>query len=324
MNNLVFQNISKIIERDSKATTYKYALLRGVIDIIQDNSPYISFIDGRVHFPTGLLIEKWMIYYYPILESSIYIPQINGSANLAFNTQMRKIINEYNNGRGGYSAFYNDIRNKGIPDGLHSDFIELAKKLSNTITTMPMKYIGRSVNNDFYSIFFKWAEFSVNASKNKLSLYNVLNEVLKSPITQRDVDESREIYANILKRQGNVFCVWSGAKIASLKEANIDHVIPFSVWKNNDLWNLLPATPKINNKKLDKIPAPEFIEKRKNAIIDYWGIINTNQVERFQKEIAVALLGNNSISDWEKVGISQLQKSCNYLIETRGFDAWKI
>lgn len=374
MNNLVFQNISKIIERDSKATTYKYALLRGVIDIIQDNSPYISFIDGRVHFPTGLLIEKWMIYYYPILESSIYIPQINGSANLAFNTQMRKIINEYNNGRGGYSAFYNDIRNKGILDGLHSDFIDLAKKLSNTITTMPMKYIGRSVYNDFYSIFkfekaaslrrinqidiqfliqkfgtfsipndyyeafkflgsfisgqdsifFKWAEFSVNASKNKLSLYNVLNEVLKSPITQRDVDESRKIYTDILKRQGNVFCVWSGAKIASLKEANIDHVIPFSVWKNNDLWNLLPATPKINNKKLDKIPAPEFIEKRKNAIIDYWGIINTNQVERFQKEIAVALLGNNSISDWEKVGISQLQKSCNYLIETRGFDAWKI
>jgi hypothetical protein len=71
MNKEVFYNISKIIERDSKSTTYKFALLRGVIDIIQDNSPYISFADNRVHMPPGLLIEKWLIYYYPILESTV-------------------------------------------------------------------------------------------------------------------------------------------------------------------------------------------------------------------------------------------------------------
>ena len=40
--NETFINISKIIERDSKSTTYKYALLRGTIDIIQDNSPFIE------------------------------------------------------------------------------------------------------------------------------------------------------------------------------------------------------------------------------------------------------------------------------------------
>ena len=56
MNNEIFCNISKIIERDSKTTTYKFALLRGVIDIIQDNSPYISFSENRLQIPTGLLI----------------------------------------------------------------------------------------------------------------------------------------------------------------------------------------------------------------------------------------------------------------------------
>jgi hypothetical protein len=55
MDNTVFTNISKIIERDSKTTTYKFALLRGVIDIIQESSPYISFSNNRVFFPTGLL-----------------------------------------------------------------------------------------------------------------------------------------------------------------------------------------------------------------------------------------------------------------------------
>ncbi|MGB6084909.1 hypothetical protein [Moheibacter sp.] len=87
MNNQVFYNISKIIERDSKSTTYKFALLRGVIDIIQENSPYIRIEDNRLYIPTGLLIEKWLLYYYPILESQTIIPQINGEANLAFGNQ---------------------------------------------------------------------------------------------------------------------------------------------------------------------------------------------------------------------------------------------
>jgi len=41
MQNPIYQNIAKLIERDSKFTTYKFALVRGVIDIVQDNSPYI-------------------------------------------------------------------------------------------------------------------------------------------------------------------------------------------------------------------------------------------------------------------------------------------
>jgi hypothetical protein len=79
-----FSNISKLIERDSKATTYKFALLRGTIDLVQENSLFLEFKDGRVHCPIGLLIEKWMIYYYPIFDSKNKIPQIHGHAKLSF------------------------------------------------------------------------------------------------------------------------------------------------------------------------------------------------------------------------------------------------
>jgi hypothetical protein len=368
MNNEVFYNISKIIERDSKTTTYKFALLRGVIDIIQDNSPYISFVGDRVQMPIGLLIEKWLIYYYPILQSQISIPQINGNTQLAFNFQLKKIITEYEI-RGGFSVFYNDLKNKGIPEDLQNDFFELAKKLKDTITTMPMKYIGRSLSNDFYSIFnyenqrlnksssidienlikgfgtfsipyqyyeafkilgsfingqdsilFKWAEFSVNASSNNLSVNKVLNEVLKTPITLRDIKESKKLYKDILKKEGNVYCVWTRKKITNY---DIDHMIPFSIWRNNDLWNLLPSDAKINNQKRDKIPSPEIIEKQKDLITDYWEIIFESQSKRFQKEIQVALLGNHSFDSWKSNGILQLQNSCNYLIENRGFSEWK-
>jgi hypothetical protein len=369
MNNEVFYNISKIIERDGKTTTYKYALLRGVIHIIQDNSPYISFKENRVQIPTGLLIEKWLMYYYPILQSQTPIPQINGETNLAFSNQLNKLILDYE-ARGGFSVFYNDLKNKGIPEDLQSDFFELAKKIRDTITKMPMKYIGRSITNDFYSIFnyenqtirrktkidietiikefgtfsipfeyyeafrilgsfingqdsilFKWAEFSVNASGNNLSVHKVLNEVLKSPITLRDIKESKKLYKEILQKEGNVFCVWTGRKISNY---DIDHLIPFSVWKNNDLWNLLPSDSRINNLKRDKIPTPEIIERQKSLIIDYWGIIYEHQSKRFQKEIQVALLGNYSFDSWKNSGISQLQNNCKYLIENRGFEGWKI
>ncbi len=370
MNNEVFYNISKIIERDSKTTTYKFALLRGVIDIIQDNSPYISFTENRVHFPTGLLIEKWILYYYPILESKTIIPQINGETNLAFENSFLKIISSYK-GNNGFSAFYNDLKNKGIPKNLHSDFFELAKKLRDTITKMPMKYIGRSISNDYYSIFnfengvlrkgnsnidiefliqnfgtfsipteyyeafkilgsfingqdsilFKWAEFSVNASREKLSIHKVLNEVLTSPITEREIKESKRIYKEILQKQGSVYCVWTGKKIVKY---DIDHLIPFSVWKNNDLWNLLPSNSTTNNHKRDKIPSPELIEKQKELILDYWEILNENQSQRFKKEIQVALLGNNAFNSWKETGIKQLQSSCDYLISKRGFEEWKI
>jgi len=73
------KNINTIIERDSKDTTYKFALLRGTIEIIQEKSPYQKFEDNRVILPVGLLILKWLEYYYPIIEKEL--PQRNGGTN---------------------------------------------------------------------------------------------------------------------------------------------------------------------------------------------------------------------------------------------------
>lgn len=370
MRNDVFSNINKIIERDSKTTTYKFALLRGVIDIIQDNSPYINFSNNRAIFPIGLLVEKWLLYYYPILEASDNIPQINGKLRLAFEIQFKKLISEYSK-IGGLSAFYNDLKRGQIPSILNEDFLQLTKVIKDTIIRMPMKYIGRSISDEYYSIFefesiskrkksekvdieylitnygifsipfeyyevfkilgsfingqdailFKWAEFSVNASGKNLSVEKVIGEVLKSPITDRDIKESKRIFESILKKQGKVYCVWTGVPISKYQ---VDHLIPFSIWKNNDLWNLLPSRPIINNQKRDKIPSNHLIEKRKDLIIHYWELLNKNQPERFQKEIQISLLGNNSDRNWQEKAYIHLQNSCKYLINNRGYTEWNI
>ncbi|MEZ7496604.1 HNH endonuclease domain-containing protein [Leeuwenhoekiella aequorea] len=340
-----------------------------MIDLIQENSPYLLVSSDRVQIPTGLLIEKWLLYYYPILESHTPIPQINGSANLAFREPFIQLIDWYRP-RGCFSAFYNDLKNKEIPATIQDPFFNLLKKIRDTITKIPMKYIGRSISDAYYSIFeyqnkrlrrpehldleylilefgsfsiprdyyetfkilgsfiggqdailFKWAEFSLNASGQELSVKRVLNEVLKSPITARHIAESKKLYQDILNTQGQVHCVWTGKRIGRYA---LDHVIPFSIWKNNDLWNLLPSAINVNAAKSDKIPAPELIERQRDRILEYWKLLHENQQRRFKKEIQVALLGNHAFDTWKQEGITQLQNSCNYLIETRGFEALEV
>ena len=69
MNSFSIKDLAKIIERDSKDATYKFALLRGTIEIIQENDNYKSASEQGITFPVGLLILKWIEYYYPILSS---------------------------------------------------------------------------------------------------------------------------------------------------------------------------------------------------------------------------------------------------------------
>ncbi|MDB5004377.1 MAG: hypothetical protein JWQ34_2602 [Mucilaginibacter sp.] len=363
MDQQTFKHINQILARDSKSTTYKFALLRGTIDLIEDNSPFIIVKNDRAHFPLGLLIEKWLLYYYPLVA----VPQINGQAQLAFAAQLQRLVSFYEL-RGGFSAFYNDLKNKGIPTELQPLFLALVRKLAATITQMPMKYIGNSIYNNYYGIYqyergpskrttildaeylirnfgtfsipldyyeafqvlgsfitgqdailFKWAEFSVQASRQTLSVTQVLNEVLKSPITARDIAESKALYKSILQTDGKVRCVWSGD---TLTRYDIDHIIPFTIWKNNDLWNLLPARPDLNNQKRDKIPSPTLIDNRRELITHYWELIFQHKKQRFQKEIQVALLGYQTQSDWHELAITQLKQSCDYLINSRGFEGW--
>jgi hypothetical protein len=218
--------------------------------------------------PLGLLIEKWLLYYYPLVN----VPQINSSTQLAFAAQMKTMVSFYEL-RGGFSAFYNDLKNKGIPAELHILFFDLVKKLRTTIIQMLMKYIGTSIYGKHYGIYefergpalkastvdaeylirscgtfsipleyyeafqvlgsfvngqdailFKWAEFSVQASGHTMSVTQVLNEVLKSPVTTRDIAESKALYREILKTDGKVHCVWSGDVISRY---DIDHIIPY-------------------------------------------------------------------------------------------------
>ncbi|MEX0844251.1 MAG: HNH endonuclease domain-containing protein, partial [Balneolaceae bacterium] len=369
----VLKNINQIIERDSKDTTYKFALLRATIEVIQQKSPHSIIKNDRVSMPVGLLVLKWLEYYYPIVEARL--PQKNGddldSNTLTFRSQFEEITDHYKS-IGGYDVFYKDFLKCRYPDEMNDLIYSLCKKIRDTITKQPMRYIGSSISDNFYSIYKKeeggprlskpqkldvefmierfgrytipldyftvfeylgsfitgthsilinWAEFTKEKSNRSLSLQKILPIILQSPLDERDTKISSDIFDNYLSEHGNLFCVWSGKTIRGNR--NIDHLLPFSVWRNNDLWNLLPSTAKMNSDKKDRIPGTLLLESSKDRIISYWKYIHKSEPEIFRKELKISLIADNS-SNWENAAFNSLKEKSRYLIETRGFEEFNL
>ncbi len=373
-----FKTINTIIERDSKDTTYKYALLRGAVEISQEYQHLKSENGDRVEFPLGLLVEKWLLYYYLFIENDI--PQKareceKGAKQISFRRTFRKITDYYSS-NGKFSEFYKDYMKGSLPPPMVPVFRKLVKEIRTTITQYPMKHLGYSATKRHYSVFdydrdvvvpsgkfsvdrdalirhfgtyslsheydlifevlgsfiagedavlFQWAEFTRAASDGNVSLAGALEKLRTFPITEHDVEPVRSFYETLLQDQAVLTCAWSGRPIKSRKSLHIDHLLPFSVYRNNDLWNLLPSTDRVNQDKKDKIPSLACIESCRPAIVRYWGLLREEYPQRFDREISLSLTGGlvPGSSDWEEVSIRCLKEKCRYLIEVRGFDAWE-
>ena len=365
----VFLNINKIIERESKSSTYKFALLRGTIELIQENSPYIQFHEDKVVIPLGLLMEKWLLYYFPLFANPARIKQISSSPQLAIEPHFLRLIDFYKS-HGGFSAFANDIRYKGIAPEFLPHFSELSLELARTIIRMPMYYLGQSLHGTHNAIFqmaqpvaarkgkqipnkqalidhfgtfsipvayyegfrlfgsfingqdsilMKWALLSEAFTGPPMDAATVLGNLLQSPTSKREVQVSKKVFEEHVRQFGPLHCVWTGRKVGAFV---IDHVIPYAIWRNNDLWNLLPTSDTINKAKRDSIPSPDLIESRKDCILDYWDLLKRKNESQFHAEIKVALLGDDDKTDWKTVAINRLKSTSQYLIDKRGFAEW--
>ena len=63
-------------------------------------------------------------------------------------------------------------------------------------------------------------------------------------------------------------CVWSASRIRS--SPHIDHCFPWARWRNNDLWNLLPARSTINVRKSDRLPSSGAMADARGRMLDWW------------------------------------------------------
>lgn len=377
-----YQKINAIIENDGAASTLKYALLKGTIEICQQYSHFKEIREDRAWYPMGLLVERWLTYFYPLFEGTIFVPQLVGETNLGpskkivFREPLSEIIRHYQD-HGGFSVFYSDFTDGNLSPEVNSQLLKVCKSIRERIIDMPMRHLGYSWHQKEYSIFTlpkrrltlprtmqispeelikhfgkysihrdlaatfesfggfiigeetllsKWADFSLMVARNKgipLDRGEILSLLLKEPETERNVTQVKQFYSRLLKRQGSLPCVWSGKDLTSIHSLDIDHILPFSIWKNNNIWNLLPSDPKTNKEKRDNIPSSELLDQRRDTILAYWTLLYQEFGKTFENEMKLALLGESDFpGNWKIKGFNELKKKCDYLTRTRGLIAW--
>lgn len=350
--------INKIIERDSLSSSYKLALLKGTIFVVNKFDHFITFEDKKAKLPFYFLVEQWFFDYLPFVYDNIK-QQTNEKKAQILNKEIenlyRQLFDTFEseislNWKEIYSVIYYRYHNDKLNETQKSILLKLFKVIRKTIKDNPMKYIGDShyeiffdissakikslnyeefgifcIKEDIYNVFKylgynllglntilkRWVDFTIkiNPKLNRNQIFNYMIYEVQDIL--RDTSDIRKLFNNQI-----IECVWSGKKI---KHFDVDHIIPFSLYFNNDLWNLMPSDKKINNKKRDKIPTPDLIKKRKDIIIYYW----TKYQKSFsyflkQREISLGRFNN------ENEYILSLQNKCDFLINKLGFDYFEI
>lgn len=371
-----FQKLATILELDATDNTYKYALLRAISEICRINTHLMERKGNQVIFPIGLIVEKWLLYYWQIFEYQPFIPQMperyHGKRRdrLQFRDKFDAVIQYYRK-RNGLSQFYNDYLNEEIPDEINTKVLSLMKKIRWSIRRYPMKHLGYSIYHghwqifkpllpypdprkpvtreliihefgkfslpiEYYrvfnlmgdfiigdqSIFTQWAVLTEKFTHKEPTFSEIHDLLRQEPITERQVSKIRNYYKKLL-RKGEIKCTWSRKSIKSPDQLHIDHMIPFSKWKNNDLWNLVPTHSSVNSKKKDKIPSKQLLNKRKQMILEHWQNLEIEFPRQFVSEIKLSLVGySEENTNLYEHAFSSLREIVDDLINSRKYSYW--
>ena len=103
----------------------------------------------------------------------------------------------------------------------------------------------------------------------------------------------------------------------------MDHVIPYSLWLNNDLWNLLPASPAVNHAKSDRLVSRDSLMHSRDLIVHYWETLRGDNPVRFDTELRRALIRRGGeVGGWQSAAFAGLVESVEMLGIQRGLARW--
>ena len=335
------QQIQDIISRDKKVATYKFALLRALCEISRYEAHTVAMFReaDMVLVPMKRIAVRWVYYYWPLLRISV---KQTTSEQLAFETMLR------------------DLPFKSSEFQLLRSFLEtpeakpLLTKISYTIKVGPVKYAGGGTNDIFgfmsksdASVYQELKEIEHGVVSVPLSLWRDINhfshwiedslsiqwaqltEKINQDkkfaqhldlITKSTQEDERTTYLiRKLFKDKKVECVWTGK---SLNEFAVDHMIPWSVWRNNDLWNLLPSDKKVNGKKSDLIPSVKLVKKRFDTIRTYWEQYQDAFPHLFEKELERGL-GLNLDEAFSSMGCEALEQKILKVSLSSGSGVWE-
>lgn len=306
--------IESVLNRDRKVATYKLALFRALAEIATTGYNQARWRSGgSVALPLEAIAKKWLEYFWPLVSSRTFIPQIQGERPtsgkpIAFRRLLGQLAESYRL-KGGLPGFLVASR----AERLDREDLKLSKKvlhlLSRTIRLGPVTFAGgggtpRTVfgfDTETFSIIMdsglwqelclmgswirdaailRWAELTEQISQHTVTSGQVLPLLLAEASPGRNVQDA----AKLMQDTEDISCVWTGENLRP-REVAVDHAIPFSLWHNNDLWNLFPAKRSVNQSKKDKLPAQRVLLARRPAITETWDRYREAYPKRFGAEI---------------------------------------
>ena len=262
-----------------KTNTYKFGLIKSICDQIYDLSD-----DGNGYFlPYEKVFDKFAENYWNLVNRyKLKQMLFNGKSDIS---KVEKIIKEA-------------VRESDIPENISYQSLEISerKTIIRTVTTECKKNVIGALYNDFegklyafdlkgnglflshaayYFIskykmeierlnYYAWARFLEKINDDD-ALVRILDKLELATPHRKDLSLYRDV---LYKEFEEDHCFYCGKKLNN--EIHVDHFIPWTFVKNDNLWNFVLACPRCNLKKKDGLVGEEFvakIERRNNDVL---------------------------------------------------------
>lgn len=335
------QRIEEIVTRDTKDATYKLALLRSLTELAGQHFHDVRWLDdGRVAVPSARIVDQWIRYYWPLFAVDRFIPQKNGEypgsgKPISFRQELTRLVSSFSQS-GGYLA-YREARwmNPSLDRHLRS-------KIQTAIRTGPVvftsgqmfQWMGRGADSHLVlpggfwkelaelghwiepAIRLRWAEETRRFSKQQLPVGEVLSLLSTDYEVDRNVALSRHIFAGVPRLR----CTWTERTLN--RTFDVDHILPYSLWHTNDLWNLVPTDPKVNRQKRDRLVDRAFFLHRRDAVIHAWELQREQAGERFDCELHTLLGRRPDPDNWQHAAFQCLAEAIEATALRRKAERW--
>jgi hypothetical protein len=326
-----------VIVNDAKASTYKLALLRVLVRIADSATGLVEDVDDRtVAVPLGLVALYWIRVFKPLVEAQIpQKPPNRKDTGLGFvkagfsglravSPYSLRVGANFSEAQGtALLAALRDARSTIVHMPAHfitypgradpifvAEPTRAARATSFALDGAFLRSFGRlRVPRHLWQAMGRYATWIEPALLNEWTAlmqgyegagrrsYDEHLTLLRWLEPEHDTRLVRQVALNVRERTGSLFCLWSGRRLH--ERFAVDHCLPFAAWPCNDLWNLFPAHPVLNQVKGDRLPSATSLAGARERILDWWqaAFIESGEVAaRFYAEAAAALPGTLALS----------------------------
>ena len=299
-----------IIVNDVKTSTYKLALLRVLLRIADGSPGSVIYKDDeKVVLPFGLVSLYWLRAYKPLIldAAMLQLPSGNGQPGFAKKGFYQLQDISAFDLKSGYHfsgemahALYQSMKDvRATIKQMPAHYITFPNSNNQVFTCesfrMPSLKEKFCLNQSFLSQFGTftiprglWDAMSQYACWIEPAIVGQWCQLMQGYEQHAGTTRPMEDYLNHLtwldpvrctrfvrkivenrKATGkNIYCVWSGKRLRS--SYAIDHCFPFAFWPNNDMWNLMPSDPQVNQRKSDKLPSAVLLNHAQERISEWW------------------------------------------------------